>query len=246
MGGARRPGPLGMDVAVAAVGSLLSAPGAPGAAATVRAALTGDSVRLQLLEIRRRMRELIKGVQLPADGVILYSGTRAALDDFSRFLVRQKLARETVYIEQTEAGRYLEQQSQGVLANLLAPGGGDWNQRVGFQDGDGATFSASLMGFWRELSARFAKAASGNVHVLLPPGRRDIPETAASFWTARLQHGAIEGLEAKDFLADLRTFGFVEFPILYGLISTNASVRTIKLYEWKGGESFDFVRDVRR
>lgn len=245
LGAARQPGPLGLGSASM---ELASWQGAEGALRASNASTSAqEQLRLRLLEIRRTMRDLLKNVKLPENGVILYSRTAPALPAFSRFLVDNRFAKETVYLEQTDAGKYLEQQTTHFLKSQLAPGDkDDWNRWKTFDDGSGTTFTASLMGFWRELSARFAKLAVGDVHVLVPPELLDVPAAAQSFWSERLKDGHIKGLQAKDFLGDLRTFGFVEFPVLFGLISKSASVRSIRMYKWSGGNSFAFVRAIHK
>lgn len=200
-----------------------------------------EVARQRFLAIRRRMRDLIEAETLPTDGVILYSGTKKnVLNNFKSYLASQGY-QNTVYLEMTQAGKYLEEMTDDLLKNYLPDA--DWNSWVTFSGNDGS-FTVSLMGFWRELSARFAKKARGCVHVLLTNARLELPEVGQMFWETRLHGGEIEGLRAKDFLSELKTFGFVEFPILFGQISKNAGVRLIKVYEWKGGGSFTFVRDV--
>lgn len=242
LGRGRRPGPIGAEEASVfpwPSGAVRVAPPLP----SIGLDPGDDMVRQRFLAIRARMRALMAAEDLPVDGVILYSGTREFLNDFRSHLEKQGCA-PTVYLEMTQAGIYLEQMTHEVLKHdLLSHPDADWNKRVAFSGAQGS-FTVSLMGFWRELSARFAKKASGCVHVLLSRGRLELPQAGQMFWEQRLRSGATEGLSAETFLAELKTFGFAELPVLLGQISSNTAVQSIKVYEPLGGSSFRLDRTI--
>lgn len=244
-------------------------PGTPDAA---------QALRHEMLSIRYTMRELMARQQIARDSTILYSGFNVMrqaelFKDFQSWLSAQDAPR-TIYLEATEAGRYLHQATTGFLTHWLKAA--DWNERQMFRDG-GRQYTVSLMGFWRELSARFARKASGTVHLLLPPERVELLDVANAFWKMRrASHEFDEGgfldsqretrfarsvsekllsgradEAARVFTEELRVLGFVEFPVLYGWIATNAGVDGIRVYtcdsgrRGKHGHVFKQVRDER-
>ena len=137
-----------------------------------------------------------------------------------------------------------------ALATLL--GGTTWEQvirtyLVTIAAATAASALGCLMGFWRELSARYAQRAEGCVHVLLTSARLELTATSERFWGARMRRSTVEGLGPVNFLDKLKTFGFVEFPILSGILSRNAGVTMINIYERLGNEdsgNFAFVENI--
>lgn len=243
-GPARVPGPLAQLPSTAAAAQHRMprpAPAVPARKVGIAGALEpvewqDDLARQRLLAVRHRVRELIKDQLVPRDGMLLYSG----IPDQQRASVMRALTAatgqsETLYIEQTEAGKYLEVQSSGLLTEYL---GSDWAAYAQVSLGE-ADFKVSILGFWRELSARFAKLASGEVHVVLPPDRLHLPESGEALRKSR-GDGEAPTVSWKE----LKTFGFVEFPILFGLISKNAGVTGIRVYEWQGGNKVTFSRRI--
>lgn len=252
-----------------------------------------ETLRQRLMAIRVTMRAMMKDQSIPRNGSILYSGFNVRDDEdvFERLCNWLSLRGYpgSIYLEKTNAGKYLSNVTEGYLKSCLDS---DWNTH---KDIGGS--AVSLMGFWRELSARFAKKASGTVHLLLRPERIELLDIAYNFWQERLAHGDVdidrfvdihhksafsakltERIETKNasyrnqFIAclkeqklaeasrlagllvrscetlnmpgatrmlseDLRVLGFVELPVLCGLISTNAGVERIKVYTCNGNQS---------
>ena len=181
-----------------------------------------EAKRQRLLAIRREFRRLLDndaGRPL-RNKAVFYSGTSGSLPGFCRWLgTRNPAFAGAVNLESLPAGAYL-QSTNAELTRLF--GTEDFDEVRTFQLPDGSSFSGSINGLWRELSARYAKACSGVVHVLVSHDRTQLHLRGLEYW-ARRQTSASSP-------KDLRVFGHVEFPILVGMLSANSGVTGIAIY----------------
>jgi hypothetical protein len=199
--------------------------------------LSDDAKRQRLLAIRKEFRRL-----LDADGgrpmrntAVFYSGTSALLPAFRTWLGKRNPAFSgAINLESLPAGAYLA----GLTDELKSLfGTEDFDTTRSFQLSDGASFSASINGMWRELSARYAKACSGVVHILVSQDRAHLHRASLKFWADR---GGSTLLPK-----DLKVFGFVELPILVGMLSTNSGVTAVNIYTESGPGEFALLNDGR-
>lgn len=216
-----------------------------------------QALRHDLLLIRSTMRELIQAEKIAPDSSIFYSGfnpesDKVLLEDFQAWLASRGHAK-TIYLESTNAGRFLGGMSKSFLANRLDAS--EWNNRMAFGE-QSERFVASIIGFWRELSARYAARAAGTVHLLLHPDRVELLDTARAYWLARRTSGSFDQrgfLESQRstafarsvsekllryenakvgqiFTEELKVLGLAEFPVIYGWIAKNTGVDKIIVY----------------
>lgn len=182
---------------------------------------SAESYRLRMLEIRNEFRRLLAASPPVRNKAIFYSGMSSSLPRFISYLaVKNPAFAGATNLENLPAGLYL-QSVKSELERMF--GTKDFEARKSFQLANGAEFTASINGFWRELSARYAKACSGVVHVLVSHDRTQVHLRSLEFWANRNVgiSGAPQGL---------RVFGFVEFPILAGALSVNSGISAIHIY----------------
>jgi hypothetical protein len=180
-----------------------------------------ESYRLRMLEIRNEFRRLLEASPPVRNKAVFYSGTTSSLPRFISYLAAKNPSFVgAANLENLPAGLYLTQ-VKSELKRIF--GTENFDVRKSFQLPNGAEFTASINGFWRELSARYAKACSGVVHVLVSHDRTQLHLNSLEFWAKRNTGigGAPRGL---------RVFGFVEFPILIGALSSNSGVSAVNIY----------------
>ncbi|MGE0718902.1 MAG: hypothetical protein AB7P02_25880 [Alphaproteobacteria bacterium] len=250
-GPSRVPGTIGLATPGAALPPVIPAGGhAPGP----RPPPLTDEMRRMLQDLRRRLRQHMAEMEqespLPRNGAIFYSGVdepavRAFCDHLLAIDPRQpaerRIGRRPVHLEATRAGMLLVRMTRMVLQRLLlASPDDDWTTRVALRSGPPEA-TVSLIGFWRELSARYARMAAGTVQVLLGPGREHLVEAGRQFWSGRTAEG---GQQQAPSFAQLRTFGFVEVPILLNMIADNRRVDRLAIHAPRG-EGFIHLRDIQ-
>jgi hypothetical protein len=178
--------------------------------------------RRRLLAIRKEFRRLMDmdaGRPL-RNKAVFHSGTAASVPAFCHWLgTRNSAFAGAVNLESLPAGAYL-QRTNPELVRIF--GTSDFDQIRTFQLPDGSSFSGSINGMWRELSARYARACSGIVHVLVSHDRTLLHRASLTYWANRPAHSVLP--------KDLKVFGFVEFPILAGMLASNSGVIGILLY----------------
>jgi hypothetical protein len=239
LGAGRIPGPIGLAPSI--VGDLDTTPRNVPTDGVAGQSGSSERVRVALVEIRREMRKLWKEFPPPQHGAVFHSGSNEdELTAFKQFLARRHSTTTFFTLEETEAAKYLVAQRPVILrllySDVTSPDEEDWNRRRLFRLRNNAEFAPDYMGFWRELSARFAQRVTGTVHVLLSSDRARLPERGSTFWHYRRQ-----GASGKDF-RQLGVFGFVEYPILSGDLSKNGGVTKILHYQRRGTD----FREVRR
>jgi hypothetical protein len=181
-----------------------------------------EAVRQRLIAIRRRFIELLAASPPQPNQAVFHTGVLGT-DALSRF-IEQLRTHQTFAgvrtLEMLPAGRYLQDVTRTELKALLPAD--NWNTPHLFVLENGAEFSASINGFWRHLSALYAKACAGRVHVLVSHDRAVLHKKGLEFWAA--------GHRASAVIYDLKVWGFVEFPILAGALSKNRGVTAIDIY----------------
>ena len=183
---------------------------------------TTELTRQRLLAIRAEFRRLLElpGGQPLRNKAVFYSGTRGSIDSFCAWLGRKNSAfLGATNLERLPAGLYLERMGPELIRLF---GTADFDQVRTFVLPGGSFFSGSINGLWRELSARYAKACAGAVHVLVSHQRAQIHRESLAFWA---RSGRRAGLPK-----DLRVLGFVELPILLGQLSRNLGVTAVDIY----------------
>ena len=182
--------------------------------------LTNEAKRQRLITIRNELRSLMGGIALPRHKSVFYTGTRESIEAFCSWLGSRDLAYYGAQnLEQLAPGRYLE----GLRFELFDLfGTSDFDELRKFDLGDGTEFSGSINGLWRELSARYAQACSGVVHVLVRHDRVHLHRDSLEYWARSRQDTSLP--------KDLRVFGFVELPILVGQLSRNGGVTAVQIY----------------
>ncbi len=191
-----------------------------------------EQVRQRLLVIRDEFRRRLDACPPRAHQAVFYSGTETSLVDFIAYLGKLNPAFAGARnLERLPAGQYLV----SVMPELKSLFPADYNKRARFELPAGLAFSASINGFWRELSARYARACSGIVHVLVAHDRTRLHHKALTFWS--------QNKRPPGFLDELKVFGFVEFPILVGALSDNAGVTAVKLYVEPRAGHFELLTD---
>jgi hypothetical protein len=182
---------------------------------------SAESNRLRMLEIRNEFRRLLATSPPLRNKAIFYSGMSSSLPRFISYLAAKNPAfAGAANLENLPAGLYL----QSVKSELVRMfGTKDFEVRRTFQLTNGSEFTASINGFWRELSARYANACSGVAHVLVSHDRTEVHFRSLEFWANR--NVGIGGAPPG-----LRVFGFVEFPILIGALSSNSGISAINIY----------------
>lgn len=195
-----------------------------------------ETIRLRLLAIRAEFRRKLdddtaRGLHNRA---VFYSGVdAAAVRRFCTWVGQQDAAcLGATNLESLSAGRYLHER-RDELVQLF--GSGDFDHRAAFDLGDGSSFSGSIMGLWRELSARYARACSGQVHVLLAPDRARLHRASLAYWS--------RGRRTAGLPRELKVFGFVELPILMGLLADNRGVSAVRLYSTGAVQPFELLAD---
>lgn len=178
--------------------------------------------RQRMLAIRRefRARLLAEDSRLPGrHQAVFYSGASASVPAFCRWLGERNAAwLGARCIDDTCAGEYLLG-CMDELRRLFATK--DFDEVRSFRLPDGTVFQASINGFWRELSARYARNCSGVVHVLVAHDRTQLHLRSLAFWAARGRTGTLP--------AGLKVFGFVELPILVGQLADNQGVTAVRI-----------------
>ena len=197
-----------------------------------------ELIRQRLLAIRREFRQLLEGpaTQRPErNKAVFYSGMSRSLPDFCHWLGNKNAAFVGAKnLERLPAGEYLHR-LRPELIRLF--GTANFEERRTFRLPGGTSFSGSINGFWRDLSARYAKACSGVVHVLVAHDRVQLHKHSLEFWIRRG--------EVSRPPKDLRVFGFVEFPILVGVLSENRGVTAINIYIESAPGAFEPLGDGR-
>lgn len=181
---------------------------------------TNEATRQRLLAIRARFRELLLEQVPLRNKAVFYSGTSSSLPKFCSWLgTKNPEYLGAQNLESLPAGAYL----QSIAPELMAIfGTKDFDEVRTFALSGGTYFSGSINGMWRELSALFAKACSGVVHVLVTHERAKLHRASIEFWTKTRENSA--------FPKSLKVFGFVEFPILIGMLSHNSGVTAVNIY----------------
>lgn len=182
-----------------------------------------EVVRQRLIAIRRRFTDLLAASPPQPNQAVFHCGVLGTDSlSLSRFIDELRTHRTFAGVRTLEmlpAGRYLQDVTRHELKTLLPD---NFNERRVFVLENGAEFSASINGFWRHLSALYAKACAGRVHVLVSHDRAALHKKGLEFWAA--------GHRASAMIYDLKVWGFVEFPILAGALSKNRGVTAIDIY----------------
>lgn len=181
-----------------------------------------EATRQRLLAIRSEFRRLLEidGQRPLRNKAVFYSGSSASLPAFCAWVGRQNPAfAGATNLESLPAGLYLQGRN-AELKRML--GTEDFDQLETFAIAGSASFSASINGMWRELSARYAKACSGVVHVLVSHDRAQLHRASLAHWGTNRQ--------AAPLPRTLKVFGFVELPILVGMLSENSGVTCVNIY----------------
>ena len=195
--------------------------------------IVNEATRQRLLAIRFRFRELLEvdGGRPVRNKAVFYSGTSSSVQAFCSWLgTRNPSFLGATNLETFPAGAYL-QSLMPELKRLF--GTDDFDKVQSFALPNGASFSGSLNGMWRELSARYAKACSGVVHVLVSHDRALLHRASLDFWAKGRQSSALPKA--------LKVFGFVELPILVGMLSENSRVTAVNIYIENQPRQFSLV-----
>lgn len=191
-----------------------------------------EQIRQRLLVMRDEFRRRLDACPPRRHQAVFYSGSEASLPGFIADLGKRNAAfAGATNLERLPAGQYLVSLMPELKRLLPA----DYNARTRFELPGGQAFSASINGFWRELSARYARACSGIVHVLVSHDRTRLHHKALAFWS--------QNKRPPGFLYDLKVFGFVEFPILVGALSGNAGVTAVNIYIEPNPGRFELLAD---
>lgn len=181
-----------------------------------------EATRQRLLFIRSRFRQLLEldGGRPLRNKAVFYSGTSSSVQAFCSWLgTRNSSYLGATNLETLPAGSYLLS-LMPELKRLF--GTEDFDKVTTFALPNGASFSGSINGMWRELSARYAKASSGIVHVLVSHDRAQLHRASLEFWAKSRQSSTLPKA--------LKVFGFVELPILVGMLSENSGVTAVNIY----------------
>ena len=195
--------------------------------------IANEATRQRLLAIRSHFRKLLEmdGGRPLRDKAVFYSGTSSSVPAFCTYLgTRSPSFLGATNLETLPAGSYL-QSLTSELKEIF--GTENFDEVRSFALPGESSFSGSINGMWRELSARFAKECSGIVHVLVSHDRARIHQASISFWA----NGRRDSLLPKD----LKVFGFVELPILVGLLSENRGVTAVNIYTENQPRTFTLV-----
>lgn len=194
---------------------------------------SNEATRQRLLAIRSRFRELLKERGPLRNKAVFYSGTSSSVAMFCSWLGRQNPAYLGAQnLESLPAGAYLH----GLKTELQTMfGTEDYDHVQSFALPDGSSFSGSINGLWRDLSARYAKACSGVVHVLVSHDRTRLHRASLEFWAKDRSNARLP--------KDLKVFGFVELPILIGQLSQNSGVTAVKIYVEPQPGQFSLLED---
>jgi hypothetical protein len=181
-----------------------------------------EEVRQRLIAIRRRFTELLAATPPQPNQSVFHCGVFGtdALPRFVEELRKRRTFAGLRTLEMLPAGRYLQDVTHNELKTLLPAD--NWNKPRMFVLENGAEFSASINGFWRHLSALYAKACAGRVHGLVSHDRAVLHKEGLEFWAA--------GHRSSAMISDLKVWGFVEFPILVGALSRNRGVTAVDIY----------------
>lgn len=194
---------------------------------------TNEATRQRLLAIRSRFRELLEldsGRPL-RNKAVFYSGGSSSVHAFCSWLgTRSPSFLGATNLETLPAGAYLHSLAP-ELTRLF--GSDDFDKVQTFALPNGASFSASINGMWRELSARYAKASSGVVHVLVSHDLAQLHQASIDFWAKGRQNSMLP--------RTLKVFGFVELPILVGMLSENSGVTAVNIYIENRSRKFSLV-----
>jgi hypothetical protein len=191
------------------------------------------ATRQRLLVIRSRFRELLEvdGGRPLRNKAVFYSGASSSVQSFCSWLGTQNPSFVgATNLEALPAGAYLQSLTP-ELKRLF--GTDDFDKVQTFALPSGASFSASINGMWRELSARYAKASSGVVHVLVSHDRALLHRASIEFWAKGRQNSMLPKA--------LKVFGFVELPILVGMLAENNGVTAVNIYVEDQPSQFSLV-----
>lgn len=192
-----------------------------------------EATRQRLLAIRSRFRQLLDldGGRPLRNKAVFYSGTSSSVQAFCFWLgTRNSSFLGAMNLETLPAGAYLQSLTP-ELKRLY--GTEDFDKVQTFKLPSGVSFSASINGMWRELSARYAKASSGVVHVLVSHDRAQLHRASLDFWAKSRQSSMLPRA--------LKVFGFVELPILVGMLSENSGVTAVNIYIENQPSQFSLV-----
>jgi hypothetical protein len=196
---------------------------------------TNERLRRRLVAVNAECRRLIVLDPPRRDRAIFHCGcTQDDLRAFRAFLGAHNPAFQSARtLEELAAGEYLVSVKSELIALGLSP---DFDEPRQFATDDGVSFGASLNGLWRGLSARYARACAGIVNAVVAEHRAQVHRQGLQLWSSGQRHGG--------YLAALRVFGFVEFPILAGALSRNAGVADVRVYRGSANGRFTLIDHV--